>query len=131
MVVIEYRPEQLFAGEIIKKIMPPSYKFFYEKEITDLKPIDGIEIPFCKPDIVLINQVRNTKIAIRFQGTYHDKSIQRRKDEFQKLVLEGNDWIVKDFKHEEMPSLWFGNKEIWQERQKALHEILEQLQFVW
>jgi len=129
--IIEYRPEQVFAGEVIKKIMPKGYQFFYEKEVTDLKPIDGIEIPFCKPDIVLINHERKMKIAIRFNGTYHDKDTQRRKDEFQKLVLEGNGYRVIDFNHFEMPSLWFGNKEKYDERQKALHEILEKLQFEW
>jgi len=131
VVVIEYRPEQMFAGEVIRKTMPKGYKFFYEKEITDLEPIEGTKIPFCKLDIALINEERNTKIAIRFQGTYHDRDTQRKKDFWQQFVLQGNGWIVVNFNHFEMPSLWFGNKEIWQERQKALHEILEQMQFVW
>ncbi len=131
MVVIEYRPEQMFAGEVIRKIKPKGYEFFYEKEITDLKPIEGTKVPFCKPDIVLINEERKMKIAIRLNGSWHDRDTQRKKDFWQKFVLEGNGWIVVDFNHYEMPSLWFGNKEIWQERQKALHEILEQMQFVW
>ncbi len=131
MVAVEYRPEQVFAGEVIKKTMPKGYQFVYEMEVTGLKPIDGIEIPFCKPDIVLIHHERKIKIAIRLNGTFHENKIRRRKDEFQKLVLEGNGWKVVDFNHNEMPGLWFGNKEKHEERQKALHEILEKLQFVW
>lgn len=131
MVAVDYRPEQLFAGEVIKKTMPKGYQFIYEMEVTGLKPIDGIEIPFCKPDIALIHHERKIKIAIRLNGTFHENKIRRRKDEFQKLVLEGNGWKVVDFNHNEMPGLWLGNKEKHEDRQKALHEILEKLMIVW
>jgi len=131
MVEIEYRPEQMFAVEILKKTLPENYQITLEKEVTDLKTVDHIMVPFCKPDIVLIDTVSPTKIAIRINGSYHDKDNQRMKDMNQRIVLEGNGWKVVDFNYREMPNLFFGHANDSNDYNKAVYEVLQRLQFIW
>jgi len=121
----------MWAGDIINACLPPRFKMFYEYELTRLKVIQGIKKTFAKPDIVLIDEVRNQRIALRFQGPPHKGKLQKIKDEDQRIVLEGNGWKVVDFWYDKMLNLWTNNREDKVTRIAATKEVLEAIQFIW
>lgn len=129
MSMSEFRPEQLWAGDIIKACLPQGYRFFYELELTDLHDVDGFRAKFCKPDIALTSQHR--KVAIRLNGGYHNKKSQKMKDANQRIILEGNGWDVVDFNYEEMPNLWTSNRSDKKIRNLATAEVLTRIEFLW
>jgi len=127
----DYRPEQMWAGEIINACLPSRFTLHYEYELTRLKPIDGITKSFVKPDIAIIDEVHNQYIALRFQGPPHKKADRKMKDEDQKIVLEGNGWTVVDFWYDEMVNLWTNNKFDKATRNLAIREVLTAIEFIW
>jgi len=103
----EFRPEQIRAANIIKKLLAKDQRLKLEYDVTDLLPIDAISCPYCCLDIAILNHLGSSPgIAIRMQGQIHEKHNRRLKDEDQKIVLEGNGWIVVDFWYYAMPNLW-------------------------
>ena len=106
----EYRPEQMRAAEILEKVFLPQQKIIkLEFEVTDLQPIDTLSCPYCCLDIVILDGLAPADgggIAIRMQGSIHERHIKRIKDADQRIVLEGNGWKVVDFWYYEMPNLW-------------------------
>ncbi len=127
----DYRPEQMWAGDIITACLPPRFQILYEYELTRLKEVQGIKKTFAKPDIVLLDEARNQRIAIRLNGPPHFKKLQKIKDADQKIVLEGNGWKVLDFDYDKMPNLWTNNREDKATRIGATKEVLEAIQFIW
>ena len=125
----EYRDEQMWAGEIIQACLPSRFKMYYEYELTDLRDIQKIKGKFAKPDIVLIDEVRGQKIAIRMNGGIHRKRLQKIKDEDQKTVMEGNGWKVVDFNEDDMPNLWSNDRV--DNSKKAYREVLDAILFIW
>jgi len=103
----EFRPEQIRAANIIKKLLAKDQRLKLEYDVTDLQPIDAISCPYCCLDIAILNHLGSSPgIAIRLQGEIHEKHNRRLKDDDQKFVLEGNGWIVVDFWYYKMLALW-------------------------
>lgn len=125
----EYRPEQLWAGEIINACLPQSYHLEYEKELPDLRDVGEFKAKYACPDITLISQHR--KIAIRMQGSIHKKKKQRMKDEDQKIILEGNGWTVIDFWYDVMTNLWSNKRTDKEIRIKATREVLAAIEILY
>ncbi len=119
----------MWAGEIIQACLPSRFKMYYEYELTDLRDIQKIKGKFAKPDIVLIDEVRGQKIAIRMNGGIHRKRLQKIKDEDQKTVMEGNGWKVVDFNEDDMPNLWSNDRV--DNSKKAYREVLDAILFIW
>ena len=125
----EYRPEQMWAGEIMNECLPSGWKLSYEMELTNLHDVGEIKARFAKPDIVLVDSKHDTWIAIRMNGGYHMKKSQKMKDANQKIILEGNGFKVVDFNVDDMPNL-FSNDRV-NNRKGAYKEVIKGIQFIW
>jgi len=101
-----YRPEQMRAADIVRSITFD--RVIVEHPVTDLQPIDTLSVPFCQLDIAVLppSEPASVGTAIRLQGQYHERKLQRQKDVTQRYVLEGNGWEVCDFWFYAMPNLW-------------------------
>ena len=103
----EYRSEEVFAYETIveyaTQILKTKPVIKMQYEIRNLKEVDGLKVDYCCPDIVILEP---TKVAIRLNGQIHENKKRRIKDEDQRIVLEGNGWIVLDFWFYDMPNLY-------------------------
>lgn len=105
--ITEFRPEQIRAANIIKKLLARDQILKLEYDVTDLQQVDTLSCPYCCLDIAILNRIgKSPGIAIRMQGGIHERHNRRLKDADQRAVLEGNGWIVIDFWYYEMPNLW-------------------------
>ena len=91
-----YRQEQVRAYKILRELFPP-HSVMMEYNVKDVG---------CILDLAIIpDQGRFT--AIRMMGEVHTSSNRiSEKDEYQKQLLEGKNWIVVDFIWTHMPNLW-------------------------
>ena len=96
----EYRKEQMLLADMIRILLPKS-NVKLEEPLGNLDKIDEIECK-CIPDIL----IEDKKIVIRMMGEIHNNSKRTLKDEDQKIVLEGNGYIVIDVWHDEYPEFW-------------------------
>ena len=121
----EYRSEEVFAYETIVEYATqmlktkPVIKMQYE--LRNLNEVDGLKVDYCCPDIVILEP---TKVAIRLNGQIHENRQRRIKDEDQRIVLEGNGWIVLDFWFYDMPNLYDSLKTK-KKTQDAVFEVLK------
>ena len=120
----------MWAGEILKEVLPSDISLLYEVELTNLHDVDGIKAKFAKPDIVLYPDTKiHRRIAIRMNGGIHMKKSQKMKDANQRIILEGNGYKVVDFNVDDMPNL-FSNDRV-NNRKGAYKEVLEAIRFIW
>ena len=125
----EYRPEQLWAADIINACLPPGFVMGLEHELTDLHDVGEMKAKYACPDIVILSQHRT--VAIRMQGSIHKKKKQRMKEEDQKVILEGNGWDVVDFWFDVMTDLWTNNRSDKETRIKATRGVLAAIEFIY
>lgn len=102
----QYRPEQLRY-----------YKFLNDRTDNDLA------LEYVVPKLVKIDEIEpktviadiadlTTKVIYRLNGPIHEGRLHVMKDEDQKVVLEGNGWIVIDIWYYDYTSL-FNNNDDW------------------
>ncbi len=126
--------QRLFPFGRLRDRCPPGEHFCEEE--GECVPNKAEELPPCPPGHVL-NEVGQCEQVVsdadipKLKANQGERVHHVANSTMNNRPKEVGPITMMDTSPNEMPSLWFGNKEIWQERQKALHEILEKLQFVW
>jgi len=121
----ENRPEQMLCASIIREIFPPSYVIDTEYKVMELKEIDEIIPKIAVLDIAIIPRgLFGRKIGVRMMGKIHEGRKQQMKDEDQRVLLEGNDWLVFDFWYDHVPELWEPKKYSEDQIKRAIHREL-------
>jgi len=117
-----YRPEQIRAADIVRAFTSDLVQMEYP--VTNLQPFDTLSVRFCQLDIAVLPRTDSPAgTAIRLQGEYHERRLQRQKDATQRYVLEHNGWEVIDFWFYAMPNLWSKERSPEIER-KTIKEVL-------
>jgi hypothetical protein len=106
-----FRPEQKKLMYLLRSIAShgdkSSWILEFEYNVVDLKEYSGLAPnPEYPPilDIVLITPSK--KIGFRLNGREHERNHQQVKDDNQKILLEGNGWIILDIDWDIYPVFW-------------------------
>lgn len=106
----EYTKSQMRVAEFLKQFFDIKVEHYIYglKEIDEIMPTN----PPPRADIFILGWVGSGKgLIIRVMGGIHEGSTQRMKDEDQKVVLEGNGYLVLDLWWDDFDELWNGTDE--------------------
>lgn len=106
----EYTKSQMRVKEFLEQF----FEVQAEKYINDLAPVDCIKptVPPPRADIYIQKfDGGNYPLIIRVMGGIHEGRTQKMKDEDQRVVLEGNGYLVLDIWWDDFDELWNGTDE--------------------
>lgn len=110
--------EKILSFIFDKYLKVPYSKTLTEILVTDLREVSGIK-PYVRmpPKLDVVLNLTTTagyprKIGFRLMGPPHEEKIRRIRDENQKILLEGNDWVIYDFWYDRHFNIWNAHKSI-------------------
>ncbi len=107
----QYRAEQIRYYRFLENITYNDLALEYV--VPKLITVDEIEPKTVIADIADLT----ARVIYRINGPIHEGRVRSMKDEDQKVVLEGNGWIVRDIWYYDYPRL-FDNKPGWMQECK-------------